>query len=76
MKSKLAQLRAVAARNLKPAAIGSGLLALSVQAHAELPAEITTAITEGKDNAKALAVLVLVAICVVAGIKLMRRGIS
>ncbi len=32
--------------------------------------------TEGKDNAKALAVLVLVAICVVAGIKLMRRGIS
>lgn len=76
MKAKLAQLRAVAARNFNTAAIGSGLLALSVQAHAELPAEITTAITEGKDNSKALAVMMVVAVCVLAGIRLMRRGVS
>lgn len=76
MKAKLAQLRALAARNVDRAAIGAGILGLSVQAKAEVPTEITTAITSGGADAKALAVMVLVAICVLAGVRLMRRGVA
>lgn len=52
-----------------------GALALAGAAHAAVPAEVTTALETMKDDAVAVAGLVLIAIIAVAAFKFMRRGI-
>lgn len=50
------------------------LALLSVPVFAAVPADVTTAITDMKADALAVATAVLVAIIVVAAIKFIRRG--
>lgn len=56
-------------------AAAAGALALVGTAHAAVPAEVTTALETMKDDAVAVAGLVLIAIIAVASFKFMRRGI-
>ena len=56
------------------AAVGAGSLALASQVHAEVPTEVTAALTEMKADALIVAGLVLVAIIAVVAFKFMRKG--
>ena len=55
-------------------AAGLGALALASQVHAEVPASVTTALTDMKADALTVAGLVLVAIIAVVAFKFMRKG--
>ena len=55
-------------------AAGLGALALASQAHAEVPTEVTAALTAMKADALIVAGLVLVAIIAVVAFKFMRKG--
>ena len=55
-------------------AAGLGALALASQAHAEVPTEVTAALTSMKADALVVAGLVLVAIIAVVAFKFMRKG--
>lgn len=57
------------------AAIGAGALTLAGQAHAALPAEVTTALAEAKDDGVTLGGLVLVIVIAIASFKFLRRGV-
>lgn len=52
----------------------AGALVLASQAHAEVPASVTTALTDMKADALTVAGLVLVAIIAVVAFKFMRKG--
>lgn len=58
----------------KAAAVGTGALVLAHQAHAALPAEVETAISDAKADGLAVAVGFLVAIIAISAIMLSRRG--
>ncbi len=51
-----------------------GALALASQAHAAVPADVSTALTDMKADALTVAGLVLVAIIAVVAFKFMRKG--
>lgn len=55
-------------------AAGLGALALASQAHAEVPSEVTSALTAMKADALSVAGLVLIAIIAVVAFKFMRKG--
>ena len=55
-------------------AAGLGALALASQAHAAVPADVSTALTDMKADALTVAGLVLVAIIAVVAFKFMRKG--
>lgn len=57
------------------AAVPAFVLATAGAAHAAVPDEVTTALTDMKADAVAVAGLVLVAIIAVAAFKFMRRGL-
>ena len=52
-----------------------GALTLAGAAHAAVPAEVTTALTDMKADALIVAGLVLVAIIAIAAFKFMRKGL-
>ena len=60
---------------MKKIAPGFALLAPLTGAFAAVPADVTTALTEMKTDALAVAALVLVAIIAVAAFKFMRKAI-
>lgn len=64
---------AIKTRRIAQAA-GLGALALASQVHAEVPASVTTALTDMKADALTVAGLVLVAIIAVVAFKFMRKG--
>jgi hypothetical protein len=59
----------------KKVAVGSSILGLSVAAHAAVPAEVTTALTDLQANALTVAGLILAAIVAVYAFKFMRKGL-
>ncbi|WIT11124.1 major capsid protein [Paucibacter sediminis] len=52
------------------------LALLAAHAHAAVPADVTTAITDMKADGMTVATAVLVAVIAVSAIKFIRRGIS
>lgn len=60
---------------MKKIALGFALLAPLTGAFAAVPTEVTTALTDMKTDALAVAALVLVAIIAVAAFKFMRKAI-
>ena len=66
--------RLVTARNAA-AAVGAGALMLAGQAYAAVPAEVTAALQEAKDDAISVGGLVLVVVISAAAFKLIRRAI-
>lgn len=58
----------------KVSAVGTGLTLLAGRAAAAVPAEVTTAMGEMKDDGIAVATGFLVAIIAIAAFKLMRKG--
>jgi hypothetical protein len=59
----------------KAAAVGTGLAVMSGNAMAAVPTEVTTALTDAKTDALAVAGLSLVIIIAIAAFKYMRRGV-
>lgn len=57
------------------AVAGSGLLGAIVTAHAAVPAEVSTALSDGKADAMTVAGLALVIIIAIAAFKYMRKGV-
>lgn len=56
-------------------AASAGALALASQAHAALPAEVSTALGDMKDDGVSAATLVIVAVIAVAAILFLRRAV-
>lgn len=57
------------------APIGAGAMGLAIQARAAVPAEVTTALTQAKDDVLVIGGAVLVVIIAAAAFKLIRRAI-
>ena len=67
---KLARVAAI------PGAIGTGLLYASTAAHAALPTELTTALTDAKADVKDVATAILLVIVVILGFMMIRKSMK